>query len=135
MRLRRYIAATLSALALTIALGAIPALGLAMPAHAACNPNELTINGGINCATPSSASQKPLFGDGGLFQKIANVLIYIIGAISVLMVIIGGLRYVLSAGNPSATSGAKDTILYAIIGVIVAALAFAIVNFVVGKFS
>ena len=69
-----------------------------------------------------------------VFKDIANVLIYITGAVSVIMVIVGGLRYVLSSGNSKAVEDAKNTILYAIVGVIVAAAAFAIVNFVIGKF-
>lgn len=132
MKLRRLFATILSSLVIAFTIG-IPVLGFSQPAMAACNPGDLSITGGINCAAPSSASQTGLFGNGGLFQKIANLLIYLVGAVSVIMIIVGGLRYVLSAGNPSATSGAKDTILYAVIGVIVAALAFAIVNFVVGR--
>ena len=98
-----------------------------------CNAGTLTISSGIACGAPTSASATPLFGAGGLFQKIADILIFVIGAISVLMIIIGALRYTLSAGNPSATTGAKDTILYAVVGLIVATLAFAIVQFVVSK--
>ncbi len=120
-----------------VGLTLMATLGAPVLAHAATNPNacdstnNLTISGGIACGAPSSASQTPLFGKGGLFQKIADVLIFVIGAISVLMIIIGGLRYVLSAGSASAVTGAKDTILYAVIGVVVATLAFAIVQFVI----
>ena len=46
------------------------------------------------------------------------------------MLIVGGLRYVLSSGESSAVKGAKDTILYAIIGIVIAIVAFAIVQFV-----
>ena len=49
------------------------------------------------------------------------------------MLIIGGFRYVLSQGDEKATKGAKDTILFAIVGIVVAILAFAIVNFVIGS--
>lgn len=68
------------------------------------------------------------------FKKIIDVLLFIIGLIAVLMIIIGGLRYVVSGGDSSATKGAKDTILYAVIGLIVAIMAYGIVNFVVGRF-
>ncbi len=87
---------------------------------------------GVNAAQPTGAKDN-LFSSGGLFQKVSNTLIFIVGAISVIMLIIGGLRYVISAGNPSAVTGAKDTILFAIIGLVVAALSFAIVSFVVSK--
>lgn len=70
----------------------------------------------------------------GGFQTIANTLIFIVGAISVLMVIIGALRYVLSGGDSAGLKSAKDTILYALIGVVVAMLSYALVAFVIGRF-
>jgi len=66
---------------------------------------------------------------------ITNTLLLAIGFVSVIMLIVGGFRYVLSNGNEKAVSGAKDTILYSIIGLVVALLAFAIVNFVLGRFN
>jgi hypothetical protein len=91
-----------------------------------------SLNDGVQAAKPTGASDN-LFSNGGLFQSIANTLIFIVGAVSVIMLIVGGLRYVLSSGNASAVEGAKNTILFAIIGVVVAALSFAIVSFVVSK--
>lgn len=75
-----------------------------------------------------------LFGDGGVFAKITNVMLFVIGAISVIMIIIGGLRYVLSGGDSANVSAAKNTILYAIVGIVVALLAYAAVNFITGTF-
>lgn len=75
---------------------------------------------------------------GGLtagFQTIANTLIFLVGAISVLMIIIGGLRYVLSGGDSAGIKSAKDTILYALIGVVVAILSYALVSFITGRFA
>ena len=76
-----------------------------------------------------------LFGQSGTFRTISNVLLFLIGAISVIMLIIGGIRYVVSGGDSTAVQGAKNTILYAIVGVIVAILAYAAVNFVITSFS
>ena len=87
---------------------------------------------GADGSMPTGANAN-LFGDGSIFKAVADTLIFIVGAVSVIMLIIGGLRYVLSGGESSAVKGAKDTILYAIIGIVVAALAYAAVNFVVGK--
>lgn len=67
------------------------------------------------------------------FNSIINILIFLVGAIAVLMLIIGAIRFVTSAGNDQAVAGARNTILYAIIGIIVAFLAYAIVNFVIAK--
>lgn len=68
-------------------------------------------------------------------KTVVNVLIFLIGAIAVIMIIIGGIRYVTSNGDATSTKAAKDTILYAVIGIIVAILAYAIVNFVIDAFS
>jgi hypothetical protein len=67
--------------------------------------------------------------------SLTNVLLFLIGAISVIMLIVGGIRYVVSGGDSTAVQNAKNTILYAIVGVVVAILAYAVVNFVIGSFS
>lgn len=69
----------------------------------------------------------------GFLKKVVNILIFIIGAISVIMIIVGGLRYVLSGGDQNSVKAGKDTILYAVIGLVVALMAYAIVNFVIGS--
>lgn len=69
-----------------------------------------------------------------MVKDIINVLLYIIGILAVIMIIVGAFRYVVSAGNSASITAAKNTIMYAVIGLIVAILAFAIVNFVVGAF-
>ena len=63
-------------------------------------------------------------------QRLVNTLLYIAGALAVIMLIIGGIRYSASAGNSSQTTAAKNTILYSIVGLVVAVFAYAIVNFV-----
>jgi hypothetical protein len=69
-----------------------------------------------------------------LTQSIIGTLIFIVGIISVIMIIVGGIRYSLSNGDSSHIKSAKDTVLYAVIGLIVSLMAYAIVNFVIGKF-
>lgn len=101
------------------------------PAHAAFDQ-------GLQDGADSSKGkdqQEDLFGESGIFKTITNVLLFIIGAISVIMLIIGGIRYVVSGGDSGAVTSAKNTILYAIVGIVVAILAYALVNFVVGSFS
>ena len=67
--------------------------------------------------------------------QIINVLLFVIGAIAVIMIILGGIRYVLSNGDSSQITSAKNTVLYSVIGLVVALLAYAIVNFVVAQFA
>jgi len=66
---------------------------------------------------------------------VVNALLFVVGILSVIMIIVGGFRYVTSAGNASAVTGAKNTIIYAVIGLVVAFLAFAIVNWVLKLFQ
>ncbi len=66
-------------------------------------------------------------------SSLLSVVFGVIGAISLLMVTIGGYRYIISQAEPQATAQAKDTILYALIGVAVSALAITIVQFVFNR--
>ncbi|MBR3135017.1 hypothetical protein IKG54_00415 [Candidatus Saccharibacteria bacterium] len=74
-----------------------------------------------------------LVGVDGVFTNITNTILYVVGVISVIMLIYGGLRYVVSGGDSKKVTDAKNTILYAIIGLIIAILSFAIVNFVLNS--
>jgi len=93
-----------------------------------------TIFEGVNAAKGDSQPTE-LFGAGGVITTITNTLLFIVGALAVVMIIIGGLRYVVSGGNATAVSAAKNTILYAIVGLIIAFLAFAAVNWVLGALA
>lgn len=95
---------------------------------------NLGMQDGMNAAKGADQATD-LFGATGIFTTITNVLLFIIGAISVIMIIIGGLRYVISGGDASKVSAAKNTILYAVVGIVVALLAYAIINFVIGSFT
>ena len=66
-------------------------------------------------------------------KTILNVFSWIVGVASVIMIIFAGFKYVISQGSSEGVSGARNTILYAIIGLVVVALAQTIVRFVVGK--
>lgn len=71
---------------------------------------------------------------GPIITIVINVLLFIVGIISVIMIIIGGIMYSTSAGDAGAVTKAKNTILYAVVGLVIAFLAFAIVNWVIGLF-
>ena len=89
---------------------------------------------GIQAAQGSGVPAN-LFGDAGIITTVTNLLLFIAGALAVIMLIWGGLRYTISGGNASAVTAAKNTVLYAIVGLIVAFLAFAAVNFVLGSLT
>ncbi|MFZ2125109.1 MAG: hypothetical protein WA087_03985 [Candidatus Saccharimonadales bacterium] len=114
-------------LAPMLALGMSAAIPSAQ--FAAAQVDDLTITGGASSAKTNDQADT-LFGDEGVFKLITNAALFLIGAVSVLMLIYGGIRYTISGGDSSAVTAAKNTIMYAIIGIIVALLAYAIVNFV-----
>lgn len=77
-------------------------------------------------------------GQGALSDQVRNItnaLLFILGVVAVIAIIIGGIMFAVSAGDPGKAKTAKDTVLYAVVGLVVALLAGAIVNFVVTNFG
>jgi len=97
------------------------------PAAGALDPLE------EQCSDPNSTSTICKNKDENIndvIKTVVNVLLFIVGIISVLMIIIGGIMYATSAGDSGAVGKAKNTIMYAVVGLIVAFVAFAVVNWV-----
>ena len=94
---------------------------------------------GSNASSPVcqdlSKTGNPLFGPKGVITRVANLFGVVVGLISVFMIILGGLRYVQSAGDSTKTNNAKNTILYAAIGLGVASLAGVIAQFILRNLS
>lgn len=94
----------------------------------------LTVQEGAEAARADGMPEN-LIGPDGVFTQITNTVLYVIGAISVLMLIWGGLRYIISGGDSKKITDAKNTILYALLGLIIAFFAYAIVNFVLNAIN
>ena len=84
--------------------------------------------GGTDC---SSGANTDSFN--ALLTKIINIFSAIVGVIAVIMIIVGGLRYITSGGDSQHVSTAKNTIIYALVGLVVVALAQLIVHFVLNQ--
>lgn len=97
---------------------------------AASSVSAITLQEGAEAARCDQCP-RDLFGDTGVFKQITNTILYIVGIIAVVMLIIGGIKYLLSGGDSKKVTDAKNTVLYAIIGLVIAFLAYAIVNFVI----
>lgn len=69
----------------------------------------------------------------GVIRTAIDIISMIVGVAAVIMVIVGGFKYITSAGDANSAKSAKDTILYAVIGLVVVALAQVIVRFVLGS--
>lgn len=112
-------------IALTLLLMPLPAMALAP--EAALQPS---------CRYDANlCTEKSAFAPGGIVHKGTNAVIFIVGAAAAVYVILAGLKYSLAAGDPKSIKAAKDTLTYAVVGVIVALIATALVNFVLFKVS
>jgi len=110
----------------------VPVLAFAVSAAVAPPSHANQVQKGADDATKDSGIKSAKVADAPtLVSTVTNALLFIIGAISVIMIIVGGIRYVISNGDSAQITAAKNTILYAVIGLVIALLAYAIVNFVV----
>ena len=91
------------------------------------------VSKGIDTATTSEMKGKSIDGDGGLIKTVVNVLLWAVGILSVIMIIFSGLRYITSAGDASKAKSAQSTLTYSVVGLIVAIMAYAIVNMVINR--
>lgn len=82
-------------------------------------------SGGANCTHAGESNDLST-----IIKNIVNILLFLVGAVAVIMIVISGFRYTTANGDQSSVKAAKDTLLYAIVGVIVAIASYAIVNFV-----
>jgi multisubunit Na+/H+ antiporter MnhB subunit len=101
------------------------------PAFAACTSGATCVESGLNSTGGTGGGTEI----GPIIKLIINALLFILGAVAVIMIVIGGIRYTISQGDSGAVTSAKNTILYSVIGLVVALLAYAIVNFVIDQFT
>jgi hypothetical protein len=129
-------------LSMSLLLGFAMPVAVAAPALAApTNQNEINNHlcqgSNLDLSTSTTCNDANITGSGksitDLIRQIIDILSVIIGAIAVVMIIIGGFRYVTSGGNAESTKSARQTIVYAIIGLVIVALAQIIVHFVLNS--
>jgi hypothetical protein len=119
---------------------AVPVL---VPANVMAQGDSPDIEGGLcsgaelNFDTTGGGGCSGVAGSGdrltGLIKTIINIVSVIVGVVAVIMIVFGGLKYITSGGDSSNVSSAKNTIIYAIVGLVVVALAQFIVRFVLDK--
>lgn len=71
---------------------------------------------------------------GGAVKRVIDLFLFGIGVIAIIMIIHSGLKYIMSRGNPEAIKAAKDTLLYSVVGLVVALASYAIVGFILSRF-
>ncbi len=68
-----------------------------------------------------------------VMKSVVNVLLMTVGVISIIMIVIGGIMFALSSGDASKVTKARNMVIYAVVGLVVALFASAIINFVFNK--
>lgn len=94
-----------------------------------CKGAELKLSGEGDCSTTEEAGT----GLDKLITDVVNIFSVIVGVVAVIMIIYGGFRYITSGGDSGNVTNAKNTILYALVGLVIVALAQFIVKFVLSK--
>lgn len=83
--------------------------------------------------TNSGGSAKQDLPD--IITTIINVMLFIAAALAVIMIIYGGIRYITAHGDEKQVKVAKDTIVYSVVGLIIAIIAYALVTFIFDRFK
>lgn len=94
---------------------------------------EECLKTGAETTDPDAADEPAAERIQRIIRTVINIFSLVVGVVSVIMIIIGGLKYITSGGDSGNLSGAKNTILYAIIGLVIVALAQVIVRFVLER--
>ena len=109
------------------AAGTGSTLGQSNAAQSACNGIQ-QLDSSQSCAGGGSSI-------GSILKQVVNILSIVLGAIAIIMIIISGIRFATSGGSATGVTGAKNTLIYAIIGLVIAALAQVLVRWVIGTSS
>lgn len=118
----------------SLALLLMPVALVAAPAYAQPNIEEGLCEGAnLQVGSTDCNVDDPQGQVNNIITTVINIFSLVVGVVSVIMIIVGGLKYITSGGEAGNVSGAKNTILYAIIGLVVVALAQVVVRFVLTK--
>ncbi len=132
--LRKNTVALFAALSLALVPVAVPAVAGAEALNiGGCvgGGTSVDVGGAGGCAPSATAGGTTKVND--TIKTVVNVLSALVGVISVIMIIFGGFKYITSNGDTGNITSAKNTIIYAVIGLVIVALAQFIVQFVLNK--
>lgn len=123
---------------LSLVLSLATPIALPAMAHAAegiqqnlCAGANLDVN--TDCNKGGITDQEARDRINRIIRTVINLFSLVVGVVSVIMIIVGGLKYITSGGDSGNVTGAKNTILYAIIGIVIVALSQFIIRFVLTK--
>lgn len=124
----------LAALSIAIVAGMFVMYG--SPALASTNPSYKNVPCTGNAASSpvcQANGSDQLTGSKGMIRKITGLVAIVAGIAAIIMIIVGGIGYITSSGDSSKAASARNTIIYAAVGLVVIGLAQAIISFIVSK--
>ena len=124
---KRHTNSLITSITLTLIASLIPRLPALADVNCSDNSIPLEVREAAGCSGNTDDFPHVIIG-------IINAVLGIIGLVAVIVIIYAGVQYMTSIGDVQKVKKAKDTLLYAAIGLIICVLSFAIVNFVVAKF-
>ena len=125
------LALSLTLLCLVGSLASSSQVAAASPFDAVCAANPDSAASTVCNSKDKNAN--PVTGPNGVAVKVIEILNIVIGVTAVVVIIVSGIRLVISSGDPASISGAKNAILYAVVGLVIAVTAQTIVVFVVKR--
>lgn len=111
-----------------LVFAAAPALAADFDLIPACKDNS-----SASICPENKPSQNPIYGPNGIITKIANIIAIVVGIAAVIVIIVAGIQYMVSTGDPTKVNNAKNAIIYAIVGLVIAVVARTLVVFMIGK--
>lgn len=107
----------------------------ALPVHAATDPFSAACEtgGSSGSAACGNTGADPLTGANGTLAKVTRLIAYIAGIVAVIVIIVAGIMYATSGGDPSKASEAKNAIIYSLIGVVIVVVAQGVIIFVINR--
>ena len=130
-KIKKQLAVAAASVFLALSMGTGMALAQTTPdiQNSTCQGAELKFGSSTQCSSFSTSETQV----NDLIATIINIFSVVVGIIAVIMIVYGGFRYITSGGDSGKVTSARNTILYAIIGLIIVALAQFIVKFVLSK--
>ena len=113
------------------------AFAYVVPANAGVKngPCATDMNKSSFCSEANVANHGNEDGVNKLLNTITDSLMFAVGVVGVAMVIVSGIRYITAHGDKSQITSAKNTLIYSLVGIVVAICAYGIVKFILDKFS
>jgi hypothetical protein len=115
-----------------LALLLVPAAGFMAPAYAACGNSSAAqqVSNGINETTTTPGTACNDNGVQNAIKQAVQILSLIVGVAAIIVIILSGFKYITSGGDSAKVGNAKNTLIYALVGLVIAALAQVLVHFV-----